>query len=116
MDTALTKEDVQTIVKRMDEKFNLDRAQEIIATGKYPGKNPEDLIFMSAKMMTDKDGIEKFMFVVDDFGTLTMAPNDNGFYQLEKVEGNHQNALCVFFHAAVNLYAGKIWGKEFVKN
>lgn len=108
---ALTEEDIQSIIKCIGEEVNIERTKELLAAQGDETRSPYDLIFMSANKMTDKNGVEKFAFVLDKMGTLIMGQDDNGLYHVERMEGAHQDALCIFFHTAVKLYANKIWGE-----
>ncbi|WP_428068180.1 hypothetical protein [Chryseobacterium gambrini] len=115
MPNALNEKDIQSIIKSIGEEINLEKAKKVIAARDDQTASPYDLLLMSANKITDKNGVEKFIFVVDSIGTLIMGQDDNGLYQVERMEGQHQDALCIFFHTAVKLYAQKIWGEDLIK-
>lgn len=112
MKPTLHENDVQKMISGVAASFNIEKATELFATGKYDAASPQDIINLSASKMTDKDGVEKFVFVVDKIGTIVMAPDESLLYHVERLEGNHQNAIWLIFETAVEFYAGIKWREK----
>ncbi|MDI1254591.1 MAG: hypothetical protein PSV16_00695 [Flavobacterium sp.] len=91
MTDTLNGSDIQKIITGLEEKL------------------PADQKLISASMTTDKNGLNKFVFTMDGLGSVTLSADANGIYNLESLEGEHQNIVCITFHGLVSKFADKVW-------
>jgi hypothetical protein len=83
---ALEEADVQKFIKNITEKLGEERVKHVLEEDKE-GKlsqynDPKSLVFMSARKITDEDGSEKLLFVMNGAGSLTMVKKKMVFMNL----------------------------------
>lgn len=108
---ALEESDVQKFIKNLTEKLGEERVKQVLEEDKE-GKmsqynDPKSLVLMSARKITDENGSEKLLFVMNGAGSLTMAKKENGLYELVQLDDDNRNIIWKIFKTAVEFFADK---------
>ncbi|MBN8623674.1 MAG: hypothetical protein J0L47_11205 [Flavobacteriales bacterium] len=108
---ALEEADVQKFIKNITEKLGEERVKHVLEEDKE-GKlsqynDPKSLVFMSARKITDEDGSEKLLFVMNGAGSLTMVKKENGLYELAQLDDDNRNIIWKIFQTSVEFFADK---------
>ncbi|PZU88637.1 MAG: hypothetical protein DI529_05415 [Chryseobacterium sp.] len=108
---ALDEDDVQKFIKNLTERLGEERVKQVLTDDKE-GKlsqynDPKSLVLMSARKITDDDGSEKLLFVMNGAGSLTMEKKENGFYELAQLDDDNRDIIWKIFKTSIEFFADK---------
>lgn len=57
----------------------------------------------------NEHGKKAFVFTMEEMGSLIFSADQSGLYQMDSLEGEHKDIVCIGFNIWVKKYAGKAW-------